>query len=71
MLGPFLFVAMTLINLFIAGLLAWFGYKLICLAVEAFKLAVRQADQLERQFGPNVWAALRHQLGLDREGRDG
>lgn len=58
---------MTLLNLFIAGFLAWFAYKLICLAIEAIKLAVRQADHLEKQFGPDVGAALRYQLGLGRK----
>jgi uncharacterized membrane protein len=63
---------MTLLNLFIAGLLAWFGYKFICMAIEAFKLAVRQANQLEEQFGPDILAALRYQLGLGRkDGSDG
>lgn len=53
---------MTLLNLFIAGFLAWVVYKLICMAIEAIKLAVRQADQLEQQFGPDILGAAKYML---------
>jgi hypothetical protein len=61
---------MTLINLFIAGCFAWFGYKLICLAIEACKVAIRQANDLEKQFGTDIGAALRFQLGLGQKDKD-
>ncbi len=53
---------MTLLNLFIAGFLAWFVYKLVCMATEAIKLAIKQADQLEQQFGPDVIGAAKYML---------
>jgi len=53
---------MTLLNLFIAGFLAWFVYKLVCMAIEAIKLAIKQADQLEQQFGPDVIGAAKYML---------
>ena len=61
MLGPF-FYPMTLLNLFIAGFFAWLLYKLVCMAIEAVKLAVKQADQLEQQFGPDVLGAAKYML---------
>ncbi len=53
---------MTLLNLFIAGCLAWLIYKLVCMAIEAVKLAIKQADDLEQQFGPDVWGAAKYML---------
>jgi hypothetical protein len=53
---------MTLLNLFIAGMLAWLLYKLVCMAIEAIKLAIKQADDLEQQFGPDVIGAAKYML---------
>lgn len=53
---------MTLLNLFIAGCLAWFIYKLVCMAIEAIKLAVQQADHLEQEFGRDVIGAAKYMI---------
>lgn len=58
------------LNLIIFVLLVWLGYKLFFMAVEAVKLAVKQAAYLEHNFGTDIARAAWYTVGLDKEGQD-
>lgn len=69
--GCFIFPTMAIfLNLIIFVLLVWLGYKLFFMAVEAVKLAVKQAAYLEHNFGTDIARAAWYTVGLDKEGQD-
>jgi hypothetical protein len=55
---------MTLINLAILGLLIFAAYRFIRLFIDACAAGWRQAELLEKEYGFDVLAAARHQMGL-------
>lgn len=63
---------MLLINLIVLALIIWFAYKLIRMVFEAVKIAVKQANYLEQQFGPDVVGAAKFVIaGSKRQHDDG
>jgi hypothetical protein len=53
---------MALIYLIIGGLICFVGYHVAVLVFHAVKIGIKQANDLERQFGPDVVGAAKYTL---------